>query len=77
MKPIRPTAKALNDAFARRDDLAQRLADLDRAIAAAGRAWSRQLGNIVPLRTEALRRAIAQEIGESDDQETRQRAARK
>lgn len=58
MSRVRPNPAAIRAAFERRDRLARQLEELDRAITLAGREWSREQGNIVPLRTEALRRAV-------------------
>lgn len=62
---VRPTSKGLASAFARRDKLAAQLARLDTAINEAGRTWSRDQGNIVPLRTEMLRRAVSLDLDEA------------
>lgn len=70
MKPVRPTAKAIAAALAKRDKLAADLIALDAAITAAGREWSRQQGNIVPLRIEALRRSVAAAVAEEAKQES-------
>ena len=77
MKPVRPTAKAINTALIKRDKLAADLIALDAAITAAGREWSRQQGNIVPLRIEALRRSVAASVAaEAKQESSRQPAAR-
>lgn len=76
MKPVRPTAQAINAALIRRDKLAADLIALDAAITAAGREWSRQQGNIVPLRVEALRRSVAAAVAEDEKRSSRQGAAR-
>lgn len=75
MKPVRPTAKAIAAALAKRDKLAADLIALDAAITAAGREWSRQQGNIVPLRVEALRRSVAAAVAEEAKQESSRHSA--
>jgi len=75
MKMVRPTAKALSAAIARRDRIARDLAELDAKISAAGRDWSRQQGNVFPLRDEALRRSVALALAVEAEKEGRQRSA--
>lgn len=68
---VRATTAGLASAFARREKLADQLKRLDAAIAAAGRTWSAEQGNVFPLRDEALRRAVAIDL----DRETAAKAA--
>lgn len=74
MTRVHPTAKAIHAALIRRDRLARDLAALDAAIVTAGREWSRAQGNIMPLRSEALRRSVA-EACEAEERERAGRAA--
>lgn len=79
MKQVKPTTAGLLAALAKYDKLTRDLADLDAQIAAAGRIWSREQGNVFPLRNEALRRSLAlaaEAEARKGDQGSRQGAAR-